>query len=873
MGEVYRARDTRLQRDVAVKVLPAAFAADPERLERFEQEARAAAALNHPNILAVFDFGQHDSAPFIVSELLEGQTLRAIVADGPVSPRRSADIARQIATGLAAAHDQGVVHRDLKPENVFVTADGRVKILDFGLAKLTQADPALSAMTTLPTTPPAGIAEQVKTIPGMVMGTVGYMAPEQVRGLATDSRSDIFALGVVLYEMLAGRRAFSGETSADVTSAILRADPPEFDASMTVPPALARVVARCLEKQAASRFQSASDLAFALQTAGADTRTSSGAVAIPAAPNARRGSRVAVAAVAVTAVAILAWLGLWRWRPASPAAPLLRVELALPANVLLGNNLALSPDGRRVVFTARQSTTRVLGEETGTLWLRTLDTGDTRSLPNTDRARTPFWSPDGSAIGFFSDGALRVIDVSSGKVRVLCQAAGARTWGTWNNTGTIVFATESGQPLMRIDAAGGSKPVAATVVPGLRPTFLPDGTHFVFGTMRELAAGELGRTDITSLHETGSEPHFADGYLLFVRNGDLVAQPFDATTLRLSGTAISLAELNGYQDNGVGTNFAIAGDVLLFTNIPRDERRLAWRARDGSALSVVEGEGSWLNPDLSPDGTRLVASRATNDGTALNVWIVDVARGGLRQLVGTPANEQVPFWSPDGHHVIYSRQGGGGEESGTFEKGVDENSERQLGSDAGNTSALTSDGRTIVGFRVQAGNRDILVGPVDGSKPPTPFAQGPGNETQPALSPDNRWLAYTSDEIGPSGRRDIFIQAFPAGGQKVQVSGPNGGVQPRWRRDGRELLFVDDEGWITSAPVVSSGETLRLGPLARLFKTDIPFQPGLGTRAYYDVTNDGSRFVIAESRQTTTTGSIELIVNWKQLLAAKAATQ
>ena len=876
MGEVYRARDVRLQRDVAIKVLPEMFAADPDRLERFEQEARAAAALNHANIVAVFDFGEHEGAPFIVSELLEGQTLRAWLDDGPMPPRKAIELATQIATGLAAAHDKGIVHRDLKPENVFVQTGGHAKILDFGLAKLTQGEPAAIGLTSFPTTPP--IAAAPKTIPGVVMGTVGYMAPEQVRGGAADHRADIFALGVVLYEMLAGRRPFTGETNADVMSAILRVDPPAFDDRTTVPASLVRVVSRCLEKQPASRFQSASDLAFALQSAGSDTRSSGSAAAIPAELSRRRGGILAVTTAIVIAAALAA-LGAWKWWPVPAVTLSVRAELALPPNLQLGPHVALSPDGRQVVFTASQATTRLSADPAGSLWLRDLTTGKMRELPNTDRALTPFWSPEGSAIGFFADGALRVIDVSSGRIRVVCSAPGARTWGTWNSSGTIVFATETGQPLMRVEADGKTPPVPATKVYGLRPSFLPDGTHFVFaagataggtGFAAELAIGELGRTDITLLHESGSEPHFIDGHLLFVRDESLVAQSFDVSQRRLVGPAVTIAELTGHQPNGVGTNIAAAGDLIVFTNMPRDERRLAWRSREGSPISIVEGDGSWVNPDLSPDGTRLAVSRSARDGTLSNIWTVDLARGGLRQVAATPAAEQIPFWSPDGQRILYYIQSGPNEEAGVYEKAPDGSGGRLLMRPGGNVSALTNDGLEIVGFRVTDGNRDIFFGPVDGSKPLAPFARGPGNETQPALSPDNRWLAYASDELGPTAARAVFVQAFPGGGPKVQVSTDHGGVQPRWRRDGKELLFVDDEGWITSAPVVSA-EPLRFGTVSRLFKTDIPFQSGLGTRAFYDVTNDGTRFIVSEARQPTVAPSIELITNWKQLLTAKVA--
>jgi serine/threonine protein kinase len=505
MGEVYRARDPRLGRDVAIKVLPSAFAADEERLRRFEQEARAAAALNHPNILAVHDIGEHDGAPYIVSELLEGETLRdrlrrsregstasASSDQGPLPVRKAIEYAVGIAHGLAAAHDKGIVHRDLKPENVFIVSDGRVKILDFGLAKLTEREPALSGVTAIPTTPP-------DTLPGVVLGTIGYMSPEQVRGLAADHRSDIFSFGTILYELLSGQRAFRGETSADTMTAILKDDPPDLPtAERKLPPALARIVDRCLEKTPAARFQSAEDLAFALDALSTQSGATESMIGSVATPRAREKQAWAlVAALSVALVAALAWAAVAQfWRAPIEQRALrfivpppdgwsLPVVVRQTTNQVSGRSpVAVSPDGRRIAFIARNA-------EKDALWIRSLDTLISRMLPGTEGVSAPFWSPDSRFIGFFADDKLKKIDISGGPPIPVCDSAGG-TAGAWSSDGVIVFAqtTPSGpgsstaSVLQRVPTAGGVPTQATTLQPGdsnhTRPVFLPDGRHFVY---------------------------------------------------------------------------------------------------------------------------------------------------------------------------------------------------------------------------------------------------------------------------------------------------------------------------------------------------------------------------------------------------------
>src|SRR5688572_2987272 len=535
MGEVYKARDPRLHRDVAIKVLHGLVATEPERIARFEQEARATAALNHPNILAVYDFGQHNGAPFIVSELLDGRSLRQVLTDGALPPRKAVDYAVQIAQGLAAAHDKGIVHRDLKPDNVFITTDGRAKILDFGLAKLTLPDAPASSLSVLPTTP--ALTPVPNTAEGVVMGTMGYMAPEQVRGAASDHRTDIFALGVVIYEMLAGHRAFRGDTAMDVMSAILKEDPPELPVlERHIPPALARIVSRCLEKNPAGRFQSARDLAFALDAL--TPQSGSGAT-----ETARQPSGVTVArprrqvswipwTVAALALLLAAGIAAVHFRESAPALRSVRFEIG-PPGTSAAEMPALSPDGRRLAFVAA-------ADGPPQIWIRALDAVEARPLAGTENATYPFWSPDAASIAFFAQGKLKKIAVGGGPPVALCDSPSGRG-GSWNRDGVIIFSAGPISPILQVPSTGGT-PKAVTKLPagdasgGARfPAFLPDGDHFLYlltsggADVGVHVASLSGGTSVRVLEE-GSNAVFAPanggGYLLFRRDETLMAQRF-----------------------------------------------------------------------------------------------------------------------------------------------------------------------------------------------------------------------------------------------------------------------------------------------------------------------------------------------------------
>ena len=876
MGEVYRARDPRLGRDVAIKVLPAAFSADPDRLHRFEQEARAAAALNHPNILAVHDIGTHDDAPYIVTELLDGDTLRGTLSGGALSRRKAVDYALQMGRGLAAAHEKGIVHRDLKPENLFVTTDERVKILDFGLAKLTQVESAFAGVSALPTDAVDPAAGRPNTVPGLVMGTVGYMAPEQVRGVAADHRADIFAFGAILYEMLAGRRAFHGDTAMDAMSAILKEDPPDLgSADRPIPPGLQRIVSRCLEKNPAARFQSTRDLAFALE--GMSTPSDSSAAAMredvagrPGVFGAMRPRERVFAVLAL--VSLLTTLGLTAWvlRPV-PGPAVVRFSVVAPEGMTL-HAFVLSPDGRRLAFVASPR------GKPGMVYVRPLDAVSATPLAGTEGARNPFWSPDSSGIGFFADGTLKIVPSAGGTVRSICDAAGARTWGDWNADGVIVFSTETTDPIRRVSSDGG-QPVAVTTVDAtggryghLRPTFLPDGRHFLYYTGALTAGGELHRASLDStedalvLKPSGWARYAEPGYLVFVRGAELMAQPFDATSGTLSGRALNVGTVGAGFNSGSNTEesgFGVAAaGVLAFRTLEQDtDNELVWFNRSGERLSALGESGGYRNPQLAPDGSRLAIQQTDQRTGRSDIWVIDLARGVKTRLTLDGTNA-LPLWSPDGSSVIVQ---------GTAARGVVRwpvaaaGGEEQVSATRFDPNSYSPDGRYLVYTILNAQtNRDIGVLPLFGDRTPFLFLHSMANEVHGRISTDGKWIAYTSDESG-GFVNEIYIQRFPEGGQKVRVS-TAGGDQARWRPDGRELFYLSRDNRLMSVPIQITPE-LKIETPTALFETRVVVGGGLGTNANYDVTADGQRFIIASRLGDTDNPPITVVLNWMSALS------
>ena len=657
MGEVYRATDLNIGRDVAIKVLPKAFSSDPDRLRRFELEAQSAGSLNHPNILVIYHVGVDDGSPYIVSELLEGETLRDKVAGGAVPQRKALDYGLQIAHGLAAAHEKGIIHRDLKPENIFVNKDGRVKILDFGLAKLTQAadDPM---HTDLPT-------RKLQTDPGTVMGTIAYMSPEQVRAKPLDHRTDIFSFGVILYEMLTGKMAFHGDSTADLMSAILREDPPRLSTTNSaVPPALERVIDHCLEKSPEERFHSASDLAFAIE-ALSTTTVVSGAAPLTGIAARRKPLAWLAWAIAGSMLVVSGVLGYLLWTRSRETPEQTRFLIPAPVKVDDLVQPVISPDGRSVAVVGNFEGKRYL-------FLRAFDNTELQRLAVTEDAHHPFWSPDSKYIAFFSDNKLRRLDRNGGPVQTICDVPDGNG-GTWNSEGTIVFGSFS-KELQKVPAAGG---VPSIVVPldtenkevdHAFPSFLPDGKHVLYLSWRGSPANaEVWVTEITGtsrkkLMVNNSNAAYSDGQLVFARESTLMAQQFDIDSLELSGEPTPIQERVLFTATESFSNFSISkAGVLVFKNGGGDERQLAWFDRSGKKLGALEPPGSYNDVVLSPDGKWAAVQRM--NGEQSDIWIFDTVRNISSRFSLTDGVEDDPVFSNDNKFLYYTAGGDGGSRS------------------------------------------------------------------------------------------------------------------------------------------------------------------------------------------------------------------
>ena len=867
MGEVYLARDPKINRDVAIKVLPADFSSDAERLRRFEQEAQAAGALNHPNILSIYDVDTHDGAPYVVSELLEGETLREGLNGTALSVRKAIDYALQIASGLAAAHEKGIVHRDLKPENLFVTHEGRVKILDFGLAKLTEPISDSNAQSDV-------LTRRVKTDSGMIMGTVGYMSPEQVRGKPADHRADIFSLGVILYEMLTVRRAFRRESAVETLNAILKEDPPELSESNSqVNPALERVVMHCLEKNPAQRFQSVRDVAFALEALSglSSSRTMAATLPVQAERPSNRERPIWIAAVVLLSLALLALAFLYLRRPQAESYAV-RFSVPLPERVSGATSLALSPDGRRVAYVASS------GGRTH-VWVRAIDSLTTQPLAGTEEALNLFWSPDSRSIGFFTGGKLKKVEAAGGPPQTLCEAVNGRG-GTWSRDGVIVFSPDTQAGLYRVPASGGV-PVQITIPDASRgeisnrwPVFLPDGRHIVFfarSTQPEnsgIYVGSLDSNERKLLFASESSAQYAPpGYLLFIREKTLMAQQFDASRLQLAGDPVPLAERVGTEQGGVNSHlsyFSVSGNGALVytTGVSDNSRRYTWFDRSGKEVGSLNPAGNVADVALSPDGKRAAIQLFDSRGAAVNqdIWLVDIERNIPTRFTFNPAVEDDPVWSPDGTRIVFTSQREGKRDVYQKLSSGAGGEELLLTSDiAKETQDWSSDGRYILYENNDPKTKtDLWVLPLFGNKQPFPFLATEFDEFQGRFSPDGRWMAFTSEE---SGKTEVYVQSFPAPGGKWQIS-TGGGGQPVWRRDGRELFYINPDRTLMSVEV-KSGATFESGVPKPLFDTRVE---SYTNNNRYAVSPDGQRFLINVPVEAQTSTPITIVLNWPTAL-------
>ena len=882
MGEVYRARDTKLHRDVALKVLPEPFARDPERLARFTREAQLLATLNHPNIAAIYGLEESTSGQVLVLELVDGPTLADRIALGPIPLEEALPIARQIAEALEAAHDKGIIHRDIKPANIKIASDGVVKVLDFGLAKVCdgapQPDPSRSPRLTA-----TDIGERT------VLGTPAYMSPEQARGQSLDRRTDIWSFGCVLFEMLTGRAPFAGDTISDTIAAILEREPDWQALPFATPAPIRRLVRRCVEKDRKRRLDSAAGSRLEID----DAMASPAADALAATPS-RRFTPVAIAAMA--GVAVIAALVVWTLTRAAPQAPVLTSRFSIvsppgqPVNVSgSARDLALSPDGRHLVY--RFGGSNSAGSP---LMVRALDQLDTQPLAGISYAYAPFFSPDSQWIGFFENAELKKVSVSGGPAVTLGPVTGVTLGASWGEDNTIVFATDDPDTgLWRVSADGG-RPVLLTKPDAAQregdhgfPSMLPGGRAVLFTitAAEQTDNSQVAVVDVTTGQRktlvSGSQAEYVDvsrgsgkavGYLTYAVAGTLRAVPFDPVRLEVLGNPVTVVEHVTMKPTGAA-NYAVsrAGTLVYLVGAGEQTtpRSLVWVDRKGREEPIRAPLRAYGTTRLSPDGTRVAVE--VYDQNA-DIWIWDLARDGLRRLTFDPAGEGMAVWTPDGLQIIYMstrsgvsnlyRQNADG--SGTVDRLV-------TSAIAQWPTSITPDGTYLAGFDLlPKTNTDIVFFPL--TRPGSGPARGvsaasmePSADTRfkggfADFSPNGRYLAYGSRE---SGRDEIYVRPFPrVDSGRWQVS-TAGGTRPAWARSGRELFYLDASNTLTSVVVSTSGPTFSAGKPATVFDTKyVESNPS----RHYDVSADGQRFLMikesATGDPTATPASMVVVLNW-----------
>jgi eukaryotic-like serine/threonine-protein kinase len=851
MGEVYRARDTTLKRDVALKVLPDAFSRDPERMARFQREAEVLASLNHPHIAHLYGIEDHT----LVMELVEGETLPC-----PLPVETALNYAKQMAEALEYAHERGVVHRDLKPANIKITPDGVVKVLDFGLAKaiddpVPMGDPSNSPTLTLG-----------PTRVGVILGTAAYMSPEQASGHPADRRADIWSFGAVLYEMLAGKRAFGGNSVPDTLATVLKLEP-DWDALPTRTPASIRtLVRRCLTKDRKQRLQAIGEARIALEHPERDDPATTPA----AAPSTSRLIWLLAAASAVL-FAVAAALAFVHFRETPLPAQTVRSAITLPEHSTV-QSFAVSPDGRSLVIAAEVNGKRQL-------WLRAIDALQAQAMPFTEDASYPFWSPDSRSIGFFAQGKLNRVPASGGPAQPLCAAIGG-DGGSWNRDDVIVFAPGIGTSIQRVASAGGAPVDVTQTKSGVWPVFLPDGRHFLYLVLG--ATAEKTGVYVSSLDGSENRRVLADasgiafaplvqdngrGHLLFVRGSALMAVPFETASAQVTGDVFPVAQdvfltiENGYLPATVSEN-----GVLLYARAGGEINQIGWYDRNGTSLGPVGSPGVVHCPSLSPNEESVVFTRLSE--RAGDLWVRDLNRGSETRLTSDSTINGAPFWSPKGDRVVFVSNRGG----------VVGNLYQKAASGTGAVEPLlpnslvdlptqwSRDGRFIVYEELDPKNKLDLWLPAEGTaadRKPIPFLRTEFNELFGQLSPDSRWMAFTSDR---SGRREVYVRPFPPGEGEWTIS-VAGGQAPRWRADGKALFFEAVDGRMMAVPVkATAGATpaFEAGAPVALFDAHMVHATNFTSAFEYDVTADGKRFLIDTTSRPgrVSEQALTVVVNW-----------
>jgi Tol biopolymer transport system component len=885
MGEVYRAVDTKLRREVAIKILPPKFANDPSRLARFEREAHLLASLNHPNIAAIYGLEHIDGIRFLVLELVEGPTLSERLKPGPMEVGEALGIAAQIAEALEAAHEKGVVHRDLKPGNVKITPAGKVKVLDFGLAKAL-GDPEPASTSSDPQAQSTVTLQETKA--GVVLGTAAYMSPEQAEGKPTDKRSDVWSFGVVLYEMLSGKRCFEGKTTSHLMLHVLEQEPDWEKLPAAVPDGVRQLLGRCLEKDAAKRLRDVGDAGRMLEAFGKAAKPASAVSAVV--PPAHRALRFGYMAAGAGAVAVLA-LGFvyLRPRPAAPPAPPVRFEIVQPENVNFTSVLSVSPDGRKLAFIATGADGRTL------LWVRSLETLEARPLDGTDGINgVPFWSPDSRNLVFSAGGKLKRIEATGSPAQTLCDVSGIVVSGFWTPDGKIVFGATGASDLLQVTSAGGRpSPVIASdpnhPTRHLSPSLLPDGRHFVYargGSSAEETGIFLGSLDAKpaspdskKLLPDTSQVAFAPsadpglGYLLFVRRntgtsiGTLMAQPLDTKRLELAGEAVPVAE----QVPNIGFSVSATG-VLVYRAGPasssessqlRTQGQLTWFDRAGKVLGTAGDPGQYEQGiRLSPDETRVAVARRDAQSSNIDIWVFELARGANNRFTFDPAPDLSAIWSPDGSKIAFFSARPAA--PGIYQKSSNGAGSEELlfkSAEPLYPASWSSDGRflvysTLVPFSVGV---IPLAGDPAGRKAVT-LVKSEFMERGARFSPDDRYLSYTSNE---TGKDEAYVRPFDAAsvsanGGKWMIS-TNGGQSPHWRGDGKEMFYKALDGTMMSVSVTTSP----------VFHADAPkplFKGPATGFVYWDNTADGKRFLVPVPGGAASSAPYKVVLNWTSTL-------
>ena len=868
MGEVYRSRDTRLDRTVAVKILPSHLSDSPEAKERFDREARSISSLSHPNICHLYDVGAQDGVSFLVMEYLEGETLADRLRKGPLPLDLFFKVAIEICEGLEKAHRNGVVHRDLKPGNIMLTKSG-AKLMDFGLAKsVPRADGPASGLSMTVSTP---AVSHPLTAQGTVLGTFQYMSPEQIEGREADARSDIFSLGAVLYEMLTGKRAFEGKTMASVMAAVLERDPsPVSSVQPLTPAALDRAVKTCLAKDPDERFQTIHDLKLQLKwiTQG-EVSSAFQTASAPVVVKSRNRAKliwILPGALVVMLVALTAWVA---WLPhTAQSVPALAFIPPPPDTRYLAfgfgaGPVVVSPDGTKLAFSAIDQSGVIK------LWIRPLSARDAAAIAGTDNASAAFWSPDGRTLGFFADAKLKTVDVASGNVQILGDVSPQDRAASWGNEGTILFSS-TGKPLNWISSAGGKPspvaPLPSNDIEESEPAFLPDGKHFLYvakdrNFQLRIELGVLGSPERKLVLDHAELPAYAAGFLLFVRNEKVFAQSFDAGSTKLSGTAISLADSPSY---------SVGGDFALAFQTTSPEARLQWYDLEGKPLTTVGPVSEYINAKLSPDGKQVLTvvypreARRTSSGTG-DLWSLPVDGGVGTRLTFGPGWKGWSTWSPDGKYIAHSAKSDG--KVSLVRRAADgsgaEESLLTLGPGFSGASVVdwSPDGRYIsyYAFNTTEARGENWILPLFGERKPFQVAPVSAAQYDGNFSPDGHWLAYFSYE---SGRPEVYVVPFPGPGGKYQISHA-GGWNLRWSGK-NQLFFLTTGNQLVEADLNLTAQALQVKELRPLFQMNLLDEAA----PLFDVTADGRRVLCVTSARPESK-SIGLLLNWSSLAAKK----